>query len=147
MEPSEIQVPDLARGPEGAPQQQTTPETPAPQVGPESAPEKPQFDSEKSIQPERQTSAQPAAPAAPPVPVTDQPVAKAPATPPKDDDDDTPAIAQDVDVIEREWVNKAKAEIERTKDDPHAQEAAFEKLQTEYLKKRYGYRRDLGAAA
>ncbi len=55
-----------------------------------------------------------------------------------DSDDDTPRQADDVDVIEMEWVNKAKQIIEKNKDNPHAQEAAFEKLQRDYLKKRYG---------
>lgn len=55
-----------------------------------------------------------------------------------DQDDDTPLIADDVDVIEMEWVNKAKEIIKKTKQDPHAQEQAVEKLQIDYLKKRYG---------
>ncbi len=55
-----------------------------------------------------------------------------------DDNDDTPLIADDVDVIEMEWVNKAKEIIKNTRKDPHAQEQAVEKLQIDYLKKRYG---------
>ncbi len=55
-----------------------------------------------------------------------------------------PAIAEDVDVIEKAWVDKAKQIIQDTKDDPHAQEKAFEDLQIEYHKKRYG--RDIKAA-
>lgn len=54
------------------------------------------------------------------------------------DNTDSPAIADDVDVIEMEWVNKAKDIIKKTKDDPHAQEREVEKLQRDYLKKRYG---------
>lgn len=54
-----------------------------------------------------------------------------------------PAVADDVDVIEKAWVDKAKQIIQDTKDDPHAQEAEFEKLQIEYHKKRYG--RDIKA--
>lgn len=58
----------------------------------------------------------------------------------KDDDDkaDMPLVAEDVDVIEMEWVNKAKKIINETKEDPHAQEQEVERLQREYLKKRYG---------
>lgn len=56
---------------------------------------------------------------------------------------DTPDIANDVDVIEKAWVDKAKQIIKETKDDPNAQEEAFEKLQIEYHKKRYG--RDIKA--
>lgn len=55
-----------------------------------------------------------------------------------------PAIADDVDVIEKAWVNKAKQIIQETKDDPYTQEEEFEKLQIEYHKKRYG--RDIKAA-
>jgi hypothetical protein len=51
----------------------------------------------------------------------------------------TPAVAGDVDVIEREWVDKANDIIKQTKDDPHKQEEAVENLQVDYLKKRYGH--------
>lgn len=68
----------------------------------------------------------------PAVPIPSSPVAGQTTT------DDTPLIADDVDVIEMEWVNKAKKIIKETRDDPHAQEEAVEQLQIEYLKKRYG---------
>ncbi len=55
-----------------------------------------------------------------------------------------PDLADDVDVIEKAWVDKAKHIINETKDDPHAQEKAFEELQIEYHKKRYG--RDIKAS-
>jgi hypothetical protein len=58
--------------------------------------------------------------------------------------DDTPLLAADEDLIEKEWVDKAKKIILETKDDPYAMEAAVTKLQADYLKKRYG--RELGAA-
>lgn len=58
--------------------------------------------------------------------------------------DDTPLLAADEDLIEKEWVDKAKKIILETKDDPYAREAAVTKLQADYLKKRYG--RELGAA-
>lgn len=59
---------------------------------------------------------------------------------------DSPMIAEDVDVIEKEWVDKAEAEVRRTADDPHAQEEAIETLQVEYMRKRYGkeIRREAG---
>ena len=53
-------------------------------------------------------------------------------------DDSTPAVADDVDVIEKEWVNKARSIVDATKDDPHKQEKAVSKLQADYLLKRYG---------
>lgn len=52
--------------------------------------------------------------------------------------DDTPQVAADEDLIEKEWVDKAKKIIAETKDDPHAREMQVGKLQTDYLKKRYG---------
>ncbi len=59
-----------------------------------------------------------------------------PATAALSSDDDL--IAEDTDVIEKEWVQKAKKIVQTTKDDPHAQEQEVSKLQAEYLKKRYG---------
>lgn len=67
---------------------------------------------------------------------------------PTDDDttatDDTPLIANDDDLIEKEWVDKAKKIILETKDDPYTREEAVGKLQRDYLEKRYGRR--LGSA-
>lgn len=53
-----------------------------------------------------------------------------------------PVIAGDVDVIEKEWVDKADEVRKSTQGDPHAEEEAVEVLQQEYLKQRYG--RDIG---
>lgn len=57
---------------------------------------------------------------------------------------DAPITAGDDDLIEKEWVDKAKKIIAETKDNPYAREEAVSKLQSDYLKKRYG--RELGAA-
>lgn len=53
-----------------------------------------------------------------------------------------PAIAGDEDLIEKEWVDRAKRIIESTKDDPFRREQEVNKLQADYLQKRYG--RELG---
>lgn len=58
--------------------------------------------------------------------------------------DDAPLLAADEDLIEKEWVDKAKKIITETKDDPYAREAAVVKLQADYLRKRYG--KELGPA-
>jgi len=58
--------------------------------------------------------------------------------------DDNPLIAADEDVIEKEWVDKAKKILQETKDDPHARTTRVNELQRDYLKKRYG--KDLGVA-
>jgi hypothetical protein len=52
--------------------------------------------------------------------------------------DDSPIIANDDDLIEKEWVDKAKKIINDTKNDPHLREEEVGKLQKAYLKKRYG---------
>lgn len=54
-----------------------------------------------------------------------------------------PAAAADEDLIEKEWVDRAKQIIEQTKDDPFRREQEVNKLQADYLRKRYG--RELGA--
>ena len=59
--------------------------------------------------------------------------------------DDMPQVAADEDLIEKEWVDKAKQIITETKEDPHLREKEVGKLQADYLKKRYG--KDLGEAA
>ena len=59
-------------------------------------------------------------------------------------DDDIPSVAADDDLIEKEWVDKAKKIITETRDDPHRREREVGKLQVDYLKKRYG--KDLGAS-
>ena len=69
--------------------------------------------------------------------------AQSTATTPQKQASTIPDLADDVDVIEKAWVDKAKQIISDTKDDPHAQEKAFEQLQIEYHKKRYG--RDIKA--
>lgn len=48
-----------------------------------------------------------------------------------------PLIADDVDVIEKEWVDKAKMIVNATRDDPHQQEKEVSKLQADYMMKRY----------
>ena len=50
----------------------------------------------------------------------------------------SPSVADDVDVIEKEWVDAAEQIVAANANDPRAEEAAVEQLQTDYLKKRYG---------
>lgn len=49
-----------------------------------------------------------------------------------------PLVAADEDLIEKEWVDKAKEIIEQTKDDPHARTQKVNELQRDYMQKRYG---------
>ncbi len=46
-------------------------------------------------------------------------------------------IADDADLIEKEWVVRAKAIVTQTKDDPHMQNQEMNKVKADYLKKRY----------
>lgn len=52
--------------------------------------------------------------------------------------DDSPIVAADEDLIEKEWVDKAKKVIAQTKDDPFVREQQVKQLQIDYIKKRYG---------
>ncbi len=49
----------------------------------------------------------------------------------------TPAIADDVDLIEKEWVEKAKEIVYKTKDNPYLQSKALSEVKADYIKKRY----------
>lgn len=132
--------PELPPGQMPAPEEQPAPLAPE---APQPRPEAPVFQPEKDEpKPERRTqpSTSPSnddqqEPTLPPV---------QPGTAPTADDqgqhadDNAPIIADDVDVIEKTWVDKAKQIVEETKDDPHRQEEEVEKLQQSYLKKRYG---------
>ncbi len=51
---------------------------------------------------------------------------------------DASMVANDEDLIEREWIDKAKKIVEQTKTDPYQQEKEVSKLQADYIKKRYG---------
>lgn len=55
-----------------------------------------------------------------------------------------PAVANDDDLIEKEWVNKAKKIVAETQNNPHLRDEEVNKLQVDYLKKRFG--RELGVA-
>lgn len=49
----------------------------------------------------------------------------------------SPEIAEDVDLIEKEWVEKAKHIVATTKDNPREQNVEIAKLKADYMKKRY----------
>lgn len=50
---------------------------------------------------------------------------------------DTPAIADDVDLIEKVWVEKAKEIVDKTRDNPYLQNKALGQYKAGYIKKRY----------
>ncbi len=49
----------------------------------------------------------------------------------------SPHIADDADLIEKEWVNIAKSIVANTKDNPSEQSKEINKFKADYLKKRY----------
>lgn len=79
-----------------------------------------------------------------PVPVLPAPIAQPATTSDAHDPSSFPVAAADDDLIEREWVDKAKKIIAETRDDPYGREKAVNQLQKDYLKKRYG--KELGEA-
>jgi len=86
---------------------------------------------------------QPAAP--PPISVPLPPPTVSVPTPQTTNNDSIgPALAADDDLIEKEWVDKAKKIIAETQNDPYRREKEIGKLQAEYLKKRYG--KELGVS-
>jgi hypothetical protein len=75
-----------------------------------------------------------------PVLSTSQPVV-VPSTTIASDDSTTmtnPAAAADEDLIEKEWVEKAKQVVKTTRSDPHEQAKQIAELMRDYVKKRYG---------
>lgn len=146
MEPKSYSPELNASTPGGSPESAPnlpTPETnpELPQFTPERGPVAPERAAEQSAQAQAAIAAQPVPISLPtPVPVqTDDGQAQATAS------DDTPAVAADEDLIEKEWVDKAKKIIAETKDDPAEREKAVGRLQSDYLKKRYG--KELGASS
>lgn len=48
-----------------------------------------------------------------------------------------PQVADDADLIEKEWVIRAKQIVEHTRTDPHRQSEAMNLVKADYLRKRY----------
>lgn len=132
------------------------PELPTPSIRPESqpVPDRGEFampDTERigEVSREREQSI-PSGEAAPqppaqimPMPPMPVPV-PVPAAPVDDSTAANPTIAADDDLIEKEWVDRAKKIILETKDDPYRREQEVSKLQADYLRKRYG--KELGVS-
>lgn len=50
---------------------------------------------------------------------------------------DEALLAEDGDLIEKAWIQKAKEIVERTKNDPYNQNIEINKVKKEYIQKRY----------
>lgn len=48
-----------------------------------------------------------------------------------------PGIADDTDLIEKEWVSKAKEIVKKTQNDPHEQSKEINIFKADYMQKRY----------
>ena len=48
-----------------------------------------------------------------------------------------PQIADDIDLIEKEWVEKAKEIVDKTRENPYLQNKAISEIKADYIKKRY----------
>jgi hypothetical protein len=77
-----------------------------------------------------------AAPAAPAPPMSLPPPSAAPPAAAIDDASAAPPAA-DAEHIEQAWIDIAKRVVERTRDDPHAQNEALGKVKADYQKRRY----------
>jgi len=133
------------------------PKLPAPNIGPEQSPgsynytiestpiqvtpernvEHHREQHEKAVEAAMNTAVQTAATPVLPMPTVSPVVTASPVTIAAPSDD-TPLVAGDDDLIEKEWVDKAKRIISETKDDPYKREREVGKLQADYLRKRYG---------
>jgi hypothetical protein len=77
-----------------------------------------------------------------PTPVQSAP-APVPSSVPQDDPvvpqsiDIVPPAAEDSDLIEQEWVDKAKAIVNSNSHDPHTLNKEINKFKADYIKKRY----------
>lgn len=116
------------------PNQSPAPSAEQPALAPESQPAVAEVGPQSP--PVAAPSASPATPVTVPAPAASSP----PATPsaPATGSTPTPTTADDGDVIEKEWVDAAEKMVDRTAGDPHAEEAGFEDLQVDYIKKRFG---------
>lgn len=117
----------------------------SPEVGPASSPER--F---PAATPERAPERSPVELAPPPpaaAPVIQPPSVALPTVQPAPDPTSAqnPASANDDDVIEKEWVDRARQVIVQTRNDPRGREKAIGALQRDYLMKRYG--KQLGETA
>jgi hypothetical protein len=76
------------------------------------------------------------------LPLPPNPLAETPQAPPQIDVTPTtqmatPQVIDDGDLIEKEWVNKAKQVVARNRNDPYKQSQEMMALRADYMQKRY----------
>ena len=74
---------------------------------------------------------------APPRPIVPLPIPPALSSPTQSSSSSSPSTAADADLIEKEWVNRAKAIVERTRSDPSQQNKEISSFKADYIKKRF----------
>lgn len=115
----------------------------SPPIAPEQAPQsqnveaQPSSTERKEVQPQAPAEPPAVIPAAPAQPFLPTP-AQQPTTTSAPTSVGNPLVAADDDLIEKEWVDKAKKIVQQTRSDPYTQEKEVSKLQADYMKKRYG---------
>ena len=109
----------------------------------------PNADHEEGVQSAEQLPAAPervarAGAVAPPItPAAQTPISLPPVAKDEKSDVTTTTITNDLqvtddgDLIEKEWVDKAKQIVERNRDDPHKQSEQLTEVRADYMKKRY----------
>lgn len=115
-----------------------TEQQPLPPAGQETsapAPETGSRGAEKAAGTAQPAAAMPAMPSMPIPPLP--PAAAAPIGVSTTTNSGVPNTADDTDLIEKEWVTKAKQIVERTRDDPHKQSEELTVFKADYLQKRY----------
>ncbi len=138
MEP-ETSLPKIGqeRAPEGYSQAiERAPQLASPEVGIETGAERREQAAEAAAAAADSSGLPTALPG--PAPISDVPVVT------NQQSSASPLVANDDDLIEKEWVDRAKKIVSDTKEDPYKREAAVSELQKDYQKKRYG--RELGEA-
>jgi hypothetical protein len=83
------------------------------------------------------TTQQTPVPAIPSAGPTAIPVKDAPSAPKTGAVSDSNLPAADADLIEKQWVSRAKAIVAQTQDDPYKQKKEMGKVKAEYIKKRF----------
>ena len=106
-----------------------------PQVSPQTSPEKHSGVSFEMTSGSSNLGAPQTTPVAPPISQVPQQPAATPQT--AQPATNVPAMADDLDLIEKEWVVRAKQIVNGTREDPFAQSRELNKIKAEYVKKRY----------
>lgn len=110
-----------------------------PAAGPEDQPEiapRPAASAERGSAPPAATPS-PFQVAAPAQPAPAAPVIQTPSDVTRTSKSDKAKLIKDDDLIEKEWVDKAKRIVEQTREDPHQQSEQLTMVKADYMQKEY----------